>query len=387
METGLILTGNELLEGFVRDENTSIVSQFLITHRRNPPKRVSMVGDSFEDIADALRYMLEKAPKVIIITGGLGPTEDDITVQAVASALGRKLVKEEGFETDLEKYKYKIEDFVLIPNPVGKAPGMFGHEGETLIVLLPGVPEELRGFLYRSRMGKVILDHLPLSPIVYLLIKTGGLIERELRDILSKYYDRIGIPDYIATPSGVIIKLRGEEREVLRRREIIEKILGSYIWGYNDETLEGKVADILKRRGLTIATAESCTSGKLPDLLTSISGSSSYFRGGIVAYATYAKENLLGVPRQVIERYSVYSHQTAAYMAENARRIFRSHIGISTTGMAENPDGSPFAFVGVAMDGNVETYYREFVGDRNLVRTKISYFALFKLFQKLTYPS
>lgn len=383
METGLILTGNELLEGFVRDENTSIVAHFLIMNRRHPPQRVVMAGDRAGDIADSLRYMLEKSPRVIIITGGLGPTEDDITVQAVAKALGRDLVRDEDFETDLEKYRYRIEDFILIPNPSGKAPGMFGHEEDTLIVLLPGVPSELRGFLHETRMGKIILDHLPIADEMYLLIKTGGLIERELRDILSRYYDRIGIPDYIATPSGVIIKLRGKESEVLRKKETIEKILGSYIWGYNDETLEGKIADILKRRGLTIATAESCTSGKLPDLLTSISGSSAYFKGGMVAYETSAKERLLGVPHEVIEKYTVYSHQTAAYMAVNVKNLFGAHIGISTTGMAENPDGSPFAFIGIAFN-NVETHYREFIGERNLVRTKIAYYALFRLFQKFT---
>ncbi len=383
MSAGILITGNELLEGFVRDVNTAIISQFLLSSRRDPPRISITVPDDMDGIHRGLKSLMEGDFRVIIITGGMGPTEDDITVRAVAEFLGRNLERVEDFPTDFEKYRWRIEGFSMMPNPVGKAPAMWGHHDDRLLVLLPGVPQEVRGFLTRTRLGRIILDHLPVSSTFYLLVKTGGLSEREVRNILSGYYDKIGIPDYMATPSGVILKLRGEERDVRERAKMLEKILGTYIWGYNDETLEEKVALILKKRGLTISTAESCTSGKLPDLLTSVSGSSAYFRGGIVAYSTDVKIHILGVPKEVVDRYTVYSHQVAAYMASNIRHIMKSHIGISTTGMAENPDGEPFAFVGIATD-RVRTHYREFAGDRNLVRLSIAYYALFRLYQVLT---
>ncbi len=383
MAAGILITGNELLEGFVRDANTLIISQFLLSRRREPPRMSIMVPDRMEEIHRGLGILMDGDFEVIIVTGGMGPTEDDITVRAVAEFLGKRLERVEDFPTDLEKYRWRIEGFSMLPNPVGRAPAMWGHHMDRLIVLLPGVPQEVRGFLLGTRLGRVILDHLPLSDTFYMLIKTGGLSEREVRDILSRYYDRIGTPDYMATPSGVILKLRGRERDVKQRAEVVEKILGSYIWGYNDETLEEKVALLLKKRGLTVSTAESCTSGKIPDLLTSVSGSSAYFRGGIVAYSTDVKIHILGVPGDVVERYTVYSHQVAAHMAASIRRIMGSHIGISTTGMAENPDGEPFAFVGIAAD-EVRTYYREFAGERNLVRLSIAYYALFRLYQLLT---
>jgi len=383
MALDILLTGNELLEGFVKDENTSIIGQFLISARRDPPRTALMVPDDEKRIQEGLGFLMDRNPRVVIVTGGMGPTEDDITARAVADFLGRPLIKDEKFSTDLEKYRWKIEGFNLMPNPVGKAPAMWGHHGDTLLVLIPGVPQEVRGFLKRTRLGKIVLDHLPESGTFYLLIKTGGLTEREVRNILSNYYERIGIPDYIATPAGVILKFKGKEREVRRKAEMVEKILGSYIWGYNDETLEEKIALILKKRGLTISTAESCTSGKIPDLLTSVSGSSAYFRGGIVAYSTDIKIRILGVPKEVVDRFTVYSHQVAGFMAANIRHIMKSHIGISSTGMAENPDGVPFAFVGIATD-KVRTFYREFTGDRNLVRLSIAYFALFQLYRLLT---
>ncbi len=383
MAVGILITGNELLEGFVRDVNTAIISGFLISSRRDPPRMSIVVPDDMKEMHRGLGLLMDGDFRVIIVTGGMGPTEDDITVKAVAEFLGRPLERVEDFPTDFEKYRWRISGFSMVPNPVGKAPAMWGHHGDRLIVLLPGVPQEVRGFLIKTRLGKVILDHLPVSDTFYLLVKTGGLSEREVRNILSGYYDRIGIPDYMATPSGVILKLKGREEEVRKRAEMLERILGTYIWGYNDETLEEKVALILKKRGLTVSTAESCTSGKIPDLLTSVSGSSAYFRGGIVAYSTDVKIHILGVPREIVDRYSVYSHQVAAHMAAGIRQIMGTHIGISTTGMAENPDGEPFAFVGIATD-RVRTYYREFAGDRNIVRLSIAYYALFRLYQNLT---
>lgn len=375
----LILIGDEILEGFTNERNIFTISNFLRNNKKNTIDEVIVVRDKHDDIKSAISYFIEKEPKIIIITGGIGPTEDDVTIEAVSNALNLNLIKQE-IETNIEKYKYTMEGFELIKNPRGKAPAHLGYYKDILIVILPGVPYEVEGFLLETKIGNIILEKLK-DKLEFLVIKTNGIYETELREKLLKYYDILGSFAYLPRNDGVYLKFKGNIEKLNKIKEFLSEILKEYIWGYDSDKIEELLAKELKLKNYTISVAESFTGGKVSQILTSVSGASKYLKGSIVAYTREIKEKILNVKTK-----SIYSHECVIEMARNVKALFNSDIGISTSGVAgpdkDNSVEVGTCFFGISYKGDISFEYK-FTGDRNNIIEKGAYFLIFKLFKLL----
>lgn len=376
----VIIIGDELLEGFTSEKNLSIISNFLRAYKKNLPQKAIIVKDNKEEIVKAIRSLLSEKPKVIIATGGIGPTEDDLTIESISKALNLNLIKTE-FETEIEKYKYVIEGFKLFKNPKGKAPAQIGYYNETLIIILPGVPYEVEGFLYESEIGKMLISEIE-EGYEFLIIKTSGIYETQLREILLPYYDKLGFFGYLPRNDGVYLKFKSNRRKLNEIKNLLSEILKNYIWGYNNDELEFLVGKKLTERKLKIAIAESFTGGYLSHLITRVPGSSNYFKGSIIAYNRDIKRNILNVKAE-----NVYSKECVIEMARNVKLLFNADIGISTSGVAgpESDDGVEVGrtFFGISYKEDIAYEYK-FSGSRDAIKEKGSYYALFLLLKNVS---
>ncbi len=373
-----VLIGDELLEGFTFERNLFIISNFLRKFKKELPKKAIILKDDKEQIVNEIKKLLEEKPKVIITTGGIGPTEDDLTVEAISNALNLKLIYTD-FKTDLEKYKYVIDGFKLFENPRGKAPAQVGYYGNILIVILPGVPYEVEGFL-ESEVSEILLNEIEESN-EFLIIKTNGIYETQLREILLPHSNKLFPFSYLPRNDGVYLKFKRKKEELLEIKKFLREILKDYIWGFDDDRIEVLLGKLLKENNLKISVAESFTGGKVSSLITSVPGSSNYFKGSIVAYNREIKENLLNVKTK-----NIYSKECVIEMAENVKKLFNSDIGIATSGVAgpdkdDNVSVGTF-FFGISYKENLAFEYN-FSGDRINIIEKSSYFILYKLYKYL----
>jgi len=379
----ILIIGDELLEGFTSEKNLFIISNFLKTYKKRLPQKTIIVKDNKEEIAKAIRSLLSEKPKVIITTGGIGPTEDDLTIESISYALNLKLLKI-SFETEIEKYKYVIDGFKLIKNPKGKAPAQIGYYQDVLIIILPGVPYEIEGFLNESEIGKTLIDVIE-EGYDFLIIKTNGIYETKLREILLPHYENLGFFGYLPRNDGVYLKFKGNKEKLNEIKSFLDNLLKDYIWGYNDDKIEVLLGNLLKRNNLKISLAESFTGGKVSNLITSVPGSSSYFKGSIIAYNKDIKKNILNVQTE-----NIYSKDCVIEMAENVKKLFNSDIGISTSGVA-GPDKDDnidvgTCFFGISFKENLAFEYR-FSGTRTAIIEKGAYFILYKLYKYLLHNS
>ncbi len=378
----IILIGDELLEGFTQERNLYIISNFLRKHNKKLPIKAVIVRDDKYEISKVVKDALSENPSIIITTGGIGPTEDDLTIESISKALGLNLI-ESNFETKIKKYKLLIENFKLVKNPVGKAPAQYGYYKNTLFLILPGVPYEIEGFLNESEIGKILLEKLEEGDN-FLIVKTNGVYETQLREILLPHYDKLGFFGYLPRNDGVYLKFKGSKEKLEEIKQFLGKLLKDYIWGYNEDKIEKLIGDLLKKRNLKISVAESFTGGKLSSLITSVPGSSKYLKGSIIAYTREIKEKILNVKTE-----NIYSEECVIEMAENVKKLFNSDIGISTSGVA-GPDKDDNVDVGTCFFG---IFYKsgfafkfKFSGDRVNIIEKGAYFALFKLYQIIQMP-
>jgi len=378
----VIIIGDELLEGFTSEKNLFIISNFLRAYKKNLPQKAIIVKDNKEEIIKAIRSLLSENPKVIITTGGIGPTEDDLTIESISKALNLNLIKTE-FETEIEKYKYVIEGFKLFKNPKGKAPAQIGYYNETLIIILPGVPYEVEGFLYESEIGKMLISEIEEGyEYEFLIIKTNGIYETQLREILLPYYNKLGFFGYLPRNDGVYLKFKSNRQKLNEIKNLLSEILKNYIWGYNNDELEFLVGKKLSERKLKIAIAESFTGGYLSHLITRVPGSSNYFKGSIIAYNRYIKRNILNVKAE-----NIYSKECVIEMARNVKLLFNADVGISTSGVAgpEPDDGVEVGrtFFGISYKEDIAYEYK-FSGSRDAIKEKGSYYALFLLLKNVS---
>ncbi|MEO0224625.1 MAG: nicotinamide-nucleotide amidohydrolase family protein [candidate division WOR-3 bacterium] len=375
----ILLIGDELLEGFTNEKNLFIISNFLRSFRKQLPKKAIIVKDNKEEIVKAVRNLLDEKPKVIITTGGIGPTEDDLTIESISYALNLNLVKTT-FETEIEKYKYVIDGFKLIKNPRGKAPAQIGYYQDVLIIILPGVPYEIEGFLNESEIGKILIDVIE-EGYDFLIIKTNGIYETKLREILLPHYEKLGFFGYLPRNDGVYLKFKGNKEKLNEIKSFLDNLLKDYIWGYDDDRIEVLLGNLLKRNNLRISIAESFTGGKVSNLITSVPGSSNYFKGSIVAYSKDIKKKILNVRTE-----NIYSKDCVIEMAKNVKELFNSDIGISTSGVA-GPDKDDSVevgtcFFGISFKENLAFEYK-FSGTRMAIIEKGAYFILYKLYKCL----
>ncbi len=402
MRAEIIATGSELLSGGVLDTNSLFLSEELMLIGIETAFKTA-VGDNEKDIEEALHQALGRADAVII-TGGLGPTEDDMTRKVVSKIMKKRLVLNEDALKDIHtrlsgrgrEYLVVNDRQALIPagarllrNPVGIAPGFFIDEQGPFVAVLPGVPGELRA-MYREGLRPALGDRSGGKLATRRrILRTCGMsesaINQAIQDILRRSIPAVGLT---AKDMGVDIRIvahganaEQSQMQVDRTEEAIREKLGDVIYGVDAQELEEVVGALLKQRRLKIAVAESCTGGLVGGRITNIAGSSEYFEGGVIAYSNPAKTSLLGVPKDLLDRHGAVSSEVAAAMARGVRQSLSADLGVAITGIAgpgggteKKPVGLVYTALATAQD--VKTEEHRFLGERDQVRIRASQMAL-----------
>ena len=370
MKAVIITIGDEILIGQIVDTNSAFIAKSLDKIGVEIHEMIS-ISDNKQHILDTFSKFQDKVD-LVLITGGLGPTKDDITKKTFCDYFQDELVVNvevlahvtqliEGF------YKRKItqinKDQALVPskctvlhNQVGTAPGMWMKKGNTVFISLPGVPFEMKYLVENEIIPKVIREYRR-PYILHKTILTYGQGESMVAERIENWENNL--PDflklaYLPSPGRVRLRLsaRGTDKEFLEKSieenvASLSKIIGDIIVGFDDdETLETVLGRLLTKKNKTISTAESCTGGKIAQVLTSVSGASNYFKGSIVSYSTEAKMSVLGIPEELIKEHSVVSAEVAKQMAINVKDIMKTDYAIATTGNAGPSKGDSNAELG-----------------------------------------
>ncbi|MDD5766862.1 MAG: competence/damage-inducible protein A [Candidatus Marinimicrobia bacterium] len=398
---GIISIGNELLSGQVVNTNSTYISQFLKRYGISV-NFIITVGDDKSSIIQAIDACRIHAD-LIYITGGLGPTHDDITKTIIAEYFNSKLVFHEDILDDIrDMFRRRGKEMsdsnisqAMIPdkaeiihNPVGTAQGMkFKQEDKTFYVM-PGVPFEMERIMTDSISKD--MEQLSETRINTLTIHTTGMPESELYSKIEDWISdqkQIGISilPHFTHVDLVLYSDVPDSFSILSvaKRELNEK-LGEIVYGYDDETLEMAVANILIEKKMTIAVSESCTGGLITDRLTNVSGSSAYFMMGVVTYSNESKVQILNVDPVTLKRHGAVSPETAKEMALGVRKLSGCDVGLSSTGIAgpfggsnEKPVG--LVHVGLSMNNYLESFEFRFLRDRIMNKQLFSQMALNQL--------
>ena len=372
MNAEIVSIGTEILLGEIIDTNSAYIASHLPSLGIDVYYK-HVVGDNLGRLSAVIGAAAERAD-IVITSGGLGPTEDDLTREAVAAVMGETPQVDPELETWLRsiytrrgtvmperniKQTWLIPSGRAIPNPRGTAPGWWVESNGKLIISMPGPPAEMTR-MWDEEVAPELLKRHDGTVLIKRTLKTSGIgesnVDEALSPLLKSTNPAIGI---YARSDGVQVRIGAKAATPEAARALIEpveaemrRILTPFVWGVDDDTMESVLGEILAQRGLTLAALESCTGGLLADTITNVPGSSRYFRGGIVSYATEVKEQM-GVDAAVIEKHGVYSAETAAAMAAAARKTLQADIGIGITGVAgPEPDGDvPAGQVYIALDG------------------------------------
>ena len=356
----IITIGDEILFGQITDTNTQWIGAELTGIGIRPVRKTS-VGDRQEDILSALSEASQRAD-VIIVTGGLGPTKDDITKHTFCKYFGSELkINEEALALVTEFFakrgramtELNIQQAALptnctyIPNLWGTAPGMWFEKDQVIYVSLPGVPYEMKSLMEHAILPR-LKERFSANIIQHKIIRTIGIGESFLAETIEDWEN--ALPQHIKLaylPHFGQVKLRltatGTNQETLdselqNQVALLLPLIQDYVFGYDADELESVIGKLLVDNDATIGTAESCTGGFVANQIVNIPGSSQYFEGSVVSYSNAVKINILGVSRETLEDYGAVSEQTAKEMAEGARRALKTTYAISTTGIA-GPDG------------------------------------------------
>lgn len=383
----ILTIGDEVLRGEIVDSNKAYLAEQLLTLDVECHHQVS-VRDDPADIKDALRGAVERSD-VILVSGGLGPTRDDLTTEVLAATFGRELILDEesleairaffhGVGREMSENNAKQAYFPrgaeVLPNPEGTAPGFLIEEAGSVIFCLPGVPRELRRMMEEQVLPRLERRRAPGREGVSRarLLRTFGIgessLDRELQDLASESDLSLGFrtafPDNYLRPVARGVTLEAAEARLEELVGALRKRLGSLIYGEGDDSLPVVVGRLLKERGFRLAVAESCTGGLIAERVTCVPGSSEFFSGGIVAYSNSAKIALLGVPADVIETFGAVSEPVVRAMAEGVRERFGSDLGLATSGISGPGGGSkekPVGLVHVALATPEGVHCDEFV--------------------------
>jgi nicotinamide-nucleotide amidase len=391
----IIAIGSEMLTPFRLDTNS-----LWLTERLNSMgvevKLKTVVGDDEARLEETVRDAMKRS-EIVIATGGLGPTEDDITRKIFARVLKRQLILEDAI---LEKLRARfarrnmpmpeinarqalvIHGAQILENDNGTAPGMLITEGKRTIVLLPGPPREMKP-IFDALVAPVLKQRAGDMLIVRRTLSIFGLGESAVDELAAPIYTKYQNPSTtILFKDGQIelhltAQARNENETVKLLDDLagrLDEVLGEYIFSRKNETLEEVVGQSLKMRGYTLATAESCTGGLLAGRITDVPGSSEYFLEGVVSYSNEAKIDLLGVPKKLIATHGAVSEQVAGAMAAGIRKRAGSTFGVGVTGVAGPGGGSPEKPVGlvyIALADDSQNTTRKFIfpGDRQFIRT------------------
>ncbi len=412
MRAEILSIGTELLLGDIVDTNSSYIAARLAEYGIDL-YNMQTVGDNLERVAECIATAASRSD-LVIMTGGLGPTEDDLTRNALALFLGEELVEFPEVVEDIRRYFERTgremppsnvrqamapKGAVVLRNPVGTAPGLIvpHRSGKKMFILLPGVPKEMKaifegGVIPYFKENGIIGNEMLKSRVLHTVgIGESSLVEK-VQDILDRQVNPTIAP--LASEGEVVLRITAKSsdlKECLKMLDDTEAVLrerlGDLVYGVDSESLEEVVGRMLRERGLSIATAESCSGGLLSHRLTNIPGSSSYFIMGVTTYANSAKERILGVPRDILDRYGAVSRETADAMAEGIRRISGADIGVSITGIAGPGGGTPekpvgLVYASLASPGGILSEKYNFVGSREEIkhRTTNSVLNMIRLF-------
>ena len=404
----IIAVGSELLTPQKVDTNSLYLTDQLNALGVEVVRK-TIVGDERARLTDSIRGAVARS-RIVIITGGLGPTEDDVTRDAVASALGRELIFSQEICTWLEerfrsfgrkmaennkRQAYLVKDAEILPNKWGTAPGQWIVHQSATLMLLPGPPRELKG-LFAAECLPRLQKLLPPQVIRTRFYRVAGMGESDLDSLIAPVYTKYQNPvtTILAAVGDIQIHLRARcateaEADALLAEvaEQIEPLLGDRIYSRDGSTLEHVVGNLLLGRSASLSVAESATGGMLGERITAVPGCSEYFKGGFLTYNNAMKIKLLGVPAEMIERHTAVSEPVVKAMAEGALRNTGSDYALATSGYA-GPDGDQvgLVFVGLAGKDGSEARRFQFPGDRNRVRLLASNYALDLLRRKLTAP-
>lgn len=367
MSAEILTIGDEVLRGEIVDSNKSFLSDRLLSLDIET-RFHSSVRDDPEDMAEAFRRAAGRS-EIVLVSGGLGPTRDDLTIEILARTFGRELVLH---EPSLEAIRAFFERFgrtmaksnekqawlpagaEALANPVGTAPGTLLREGGTSFFCLPGVPRELHQMMNEQVLPRLATARPGARVVRSRFLRTFGLGESNLEELLgdvAKDGDvvlgfRTAFPDNHLRPLTRADTAEAADAKLEKVVATLRERLGVMIYGEGDETLEEVVGAMLAQAGRTLTVAESCTGGLLAERITRVAGSSAYFLGGVVSYANAAKTALLGVPEDVLAQHGAVSEPVACAMAAGVRARLGADIGVATTGIAGPDGGSPDKPVG-----------------------------------------
>ena len=396
MNIALITIGNELLSGFTVNTNAAWIGNHILQVGGNIVWHQT-IGDNKEEIHSSLNQVSNDI-RAVIITGGLGPTHDDITAIALYEYTGDSPIFDEDYWQSLQKrltkrnlklpeinrnQAMKPQKGNCIPNPVGSARGLHFKMNDKEIFVLPGVPREMKAMMTSSVLPWI--KGQSSGGMTVTTIRTTGIMEsglaEKLSEIIDALIDNIKIA-FLPQFTGVDIRVSGMDKSAVEQKvDEISIQVDKYIYGHDTDRLEDIIGQMLNVKNLTLATAESCTGGLVGHRLTNVPGSSDYFLGGIISYSNDVKENNLGVAKSTLEKHGAVSGETAAEMAENVRLKLGSDLGLAITGIA-GPDGGtdekPVGLTYIALADGKETRVKEFrfLSDRKLNKNASSQTAL-----------
>ncbi len=387
MKAAIVTIGDEILIGQIVDTNSAFIAKSLDIIGVQTHEMIS-ISDDKQHILDTFTKYQNKVD-FVLITGGLGPTKDDITKKTFCDYFEDELIVDKKVENHVIELIERVmnrpasqinKDQALVPskcvvlhNQVGTAPGMWMKKDNTVFISLPGVPYEMKYLVENEIVPKIVKEY-ERPYIIHKTILTYGQGESLVAERIETWENNL--PDfiklaYLPSPGRVRLRLsaRGIDKEVLeiaigKNVTSLSQIIGDIIVGYDDtETIETIVGQLLKQQNKTISTAESCTGGKIAQVLTSKSGASQFFKGSVVSYATQTKIEVLGLTEEIIKNHSVVSAEVATQMAIHVKRMMKTDYAIATTGNAGPEAGDSDAAIGtvfIALATPTEVIVEEF---------------------------
>jgi nicotinamide-nucleotide amidase len=397
MRAHLLTIGDELLIGQTTNTNAAWLGDRL-SRLGVKVERAVTVGDDPDQMREELDRAVRRA-SLILMTGGLGPTHDDVTREVVADYFDVPLRTDEDILDRIRRYYEsrgrqmpsagpklaQVPDgFEVLDNPVGAAVGLWhettAHDGDCLVGLLPGVPDEMKG-IFEGGVEPRLEERPDLRDVTHRTLVTSGIAESLLQERLGDLTDQLDDDlhlAYLPSTSGVRLRLTAADGQAVSAEERLNRLearirdrAGMHVIGTGDVTLEAVLGDQLRSAGRTIASAESATGGLIGHRLTGVSGSSDYFMGSVVAYANAVKQSVLGVESDVLGEYGAVSEPVAVQMAEGVRDRLDVSVGVATTGIAGPTGGTPekpvgTVWLGYADDVRSRAVKQQFVQDRTL---------------------
>ncbi len=401
MHAELLTIGSELLNGATVNTNATYLARCL-AELGIPCRRQTTVPDERLPLLGVLQHALSRTP-LLILTGGLGPTFDDVTMEVLAETTHRPLAYVPSVGSQIRRFytkrhrrlqqaalrqAYLPEGGIALPNPIGTAPGLWLKLPGCLVIALPGVPGEMRAIMEQEVVPRMKQLNVGRA-LEGLTLRTVGLVELSIEAMLKRLKIpstvQLGLYPHLRTVDIRLTATASSRSAARRAIQMVERplrrVLGTAIYGTDHQTLEQVVGAWLVKRRKTLALAESCTGGLLSSQITDVPGSSRYLRGSFVAYHNDLKRNQLGVPERLLARYGAVSEQTAKAMAWGAREAAEADLGLSITGIAGPTGGTPskpvgLVYLGLSSREKTRAMRYQFFGNREAIKLQAAQSAL-----------